>query len=490
MTKLPAEGGALFLVLLFLAGPALAQTTEDTIHVGDLVFIEIYRHPELSTSTQVSPDGDVSLPYIGQVNLLGLTKSEASSRVSQALLQILKNPRVTVSRSVVGIATGARTAEMKTEVVPLHNANADTLREALQGMTSEGGSVSFEPGTNSLIITDTPSALQNIMSVVARLDQMESQLIQVRIEAKIADVQVNAFKEYGVRWLVQGAEPVGGYYPLPSQDVNIQALKGPSASPFANEQLNTVRNSNRLGTSWSRRFIDETDFDRRVQVPIQVPTPGQFFFGLLNKNIDIGVLVDALIADDRAELLANPYVITVNHQKAYIDRIEEFPYTEFGTEVTGRTTFTTRFLELGIKLAVTPHVHKDQGGPYVKLELEPEVSFPVGSSNGVPIRSVRSSRSVANVRNGQTLVIGGIFRSDERNVEQRVPGLGKLPVLGALFKRTEKAKIQTELMVFVTPTVYETPESITWDRMINLSDSLGASLPVPGTDPLQEARGE
>jgi type IV pilus assembly protein PilQ len=120
-------------------------------------------------------------------------------------------------------------------------------------------------------------------------------------------------------------------------------------------------------------------------------------------------------------------------------------------------------------------------------------------SNGVPIRSVRSSNNVSNVRNGQTLVIGGIVLNDERNVMQGVPGLSKLPLLGSLFRHKERSRSRNELMVFVTPTIHNEPETITWDRMINLTGaakedfgpvSQAAAKPVPTNEPRTESRKE
>jgi type II secretory pathway component GspD/PulD (secretin) len=434
---------------------------------GDMVLIDVFRHPELSTTTQLDPGGNVTLPYVGNISLTGLTESEASERVTQALRRILKNPRATVTRSGSVVMMGTRTPEMITEVVSLENADARMLSESLAGMTSSGGNIGYDENTNSLIITDAPTALHNIMTAVSRLDGMQSQRTQIRIETRIAEVQTGAVKDLGIRWWAQGKEGMGGYYPYPSQDINVLSLKGEAASPTGNE---FTQNSGGQGGTPQRQFLNSSQLDRRMQLPVQVPLAGQLFFGLLNDHFDLGALLDALVSNQKAELLANPSILTVNHKMAEIRRVEEFPYTEFGTEFAGRGTFSTRFLDLGIILRVTPHVKQDDGGRYVQLELEPEVSFPVGANNGVPIRSVRSSKLIANVRDGQTLVVGGIYRNDNRNTEQQVPGLGKVPILGNLFKRTEKSKIQTELMVFATPTIHDTPETVTWDRMLDVSN--------------------
>src|SRR5690606_38644258 len=136
-------------------------------------------------------------------------------------------------------------------------------------------------------------------------------------------------------------------------------------------------------------------------------------------------------------------IMTVNHRKAEIRMVDEFPYLEFGTEISGRSNFSVKFLDLGIILNVTPHVYRDSIGNYVNLDLDAEVSFPVGASNGVPIRSVRRAAVPANVRDGQTLVVGGILSESERAVETKVPGIGDLPIVGRLFKHNEDEKFRT-----------------------------------------------
>lgn len=466
-----AWAGVLAAGLALLCGAAaMAQDTESTISAGDLIFVDVYRRAELSTTTQVDVNGNITLPYVGNVKIVGLTEKDASACVSAALGKILKNPRVTVSRSVRQMGLGARTAEMQTQMVNLTNSSAEALYNALAGMTSEGGSIGFDPNTNTLIITDTPGAIQNMMAVIAQLDQMQSQVTQVHIETKIAEVKEGAMKELGIRWFAKGKEATGGYYPVRAQDPIVAGSRGGQTGALANETVggDMGGRSGMGGGGGGRQFVEEAEFDRRLALPVHVPTVGQLFFGLLNEHVDLGILLDALVAESKAEMLANPSILTVNHQEAHIKMTDEYPYTEYVVQAYG-TRGSTRFIDLGIKLGVTPHVYRDAGGVYVQLELEPEVSFYNGSNNGVPIRAVRSSNTVTNVRDGQTLVIGGIVMAEQRNVEHRVPGLGRVPIVGNLFKHKERVKDRRELMIFVTPTVHESPETITWDRMLNLS---------------------
>ncbi|MCP4644385.1 MAG: type II secretion system protein GspD [bacterium] len=458
------------LVAVVLPCVASAQASTKVIGPGDLVYIDVHRRPELSTTTQVDADGNVQLSYVGKVPVSGKSEREAAGTVAQALRRILKNPQVTVSKGLPAIPSAGRTSEMVTEMVALNNSNAESLVTALQGMTSEGGAIGFDPDTNTLILTDTPAAVKNMLNVVERLDTLQSQRTQVRIESKVAEVRVGAMQELGLRWWVQENEYGGGYYPLPGQDIAINGLKAKAASPFNNESIGGLNTQGNSGTSSARRFVNGgQSFDRRLNVPVHVPKTGQMFFGMLNDDLDIGLLLDALEADDQAELLTAPSILTLNHKTSLIKLVDEFPYTEFGTELSGRSTTSVRFMDLGVKMQVTPHVLEGPEGTYVKMELEPEVSFAVGASNGVPIRSVRSFSGTASVLDGQTLAIGGIYRNDLHDVEQRVPFLGKIPVIGLAFKRKEDSRKQTELIVLVTPTVHESPSTATWDRMLDIT---------------------
>lgn len=471
------------LAALTACAGALAQSGAN-VAAGDLLYVEVYRVPEMTQSYLVRQDGTLSLPYVGQVDVGGMNEQAAAQAIAAALEKILRNPRVAVVRSDVGFTStaGGRTSSMRLEIIPLQNSSAERMASSLAGMSSHGGNISFDGDTNSILITDTPDAIKNMMNAIMRLDQMKSQITQVRIEAKIAEVRVGALKEVGVRFFVQGDNFNAGFNPPPSRILGLNSLTG-NFGPLDNELIASNNNSSG-GNSAGREFVG--DIDRRLSVPVVVPLPGQSFLGFSAGSMDIGALIDALVSDEKAKLLANPTILTVNHKKAVLKMVDEFPFTEFGTEITGAQNFSVKFMELGIVLEVTPHVHRDEIGPYVKLELKPEISFPSGINNGVPIRSVRSSETVANVRDGQTLVIGGIITEDEQNIITKIPGIGNLPIIGALFRHKEKSKFRTELMVFVTPTIFEAPEDVTWDKMINIAKELGKASLIP----LDEIRGE
>ena len=478
---------ALILACLLGGGRALAEDTAPAIAAGDTLYVQVHRHPELSSTAQVDDSGHVELTYVGRVLVAGLSEAEAGNRITQAYTAILKNPRVMISRkAMASVAAGyrPRTEEMDTRVVSLNNSSAEALNAALSGMSTAGGSVNFDPNTNTLILTDTPTTLQKMMTVVQELDQMQSQIMQVHIESKIAEVESTAAREVGVRWFAQGDTLGTGYWSGTRQDSRVSGIRR-NSDPMANER---VQLGDRFGST--QDYINEGNWDRRVQIPLQVAMPGQYFLGFMNSGIDLGLMLDALIADNKAEMLAAPYIRTINHQKAEIKMTEEYPFSETGAAGFTQVT-TTKFLDVGIVLEVTPHVRRTTDGQrYVQLELQPEVSSATGVVNGVPVRSVRSSKSCADVLDGQTLVIGGIVNNDSRDVIQKVPGLGNVPVVGALFRHKERSKQARELMIFVTPHVFEHPGDITSPPPLDLSSTAAATNLEEPTHEAIESRKE
>lgn len=483
MMKLIGNSGIVLATLLCLATVAQAQVNSGPISAGDILTIDVLRAPDISGRVEVDESGYIYLPFVGQIKLGGLSREQAVAVVGTALRAEagMRNPRVSIQKSgrtPSGVQYG-RTGDMTMAMIPLVKADATSLSQMLQGMSSPGGHIAAHAETNTLLITDNPEAIQNMMTVVDSLDKMQSQLYQVRIEARIAEVRVGALKDIGLRWFAQGTDVSGGFYPPVPQDPAIAALRG-GLSPSAAERIGNTNSVNSIDNS-GRRFIDN-QFDRRFQLPVQVPLPGQSFLGISTGDVDIGAMLNALVSDNEAELLADPHTLTVNHKPALIKMIDRIPITELGVELSGATLLNVEFEEVGIVLNVTPHVSRSKEGCYVRLDMKAEVSFPTGQSiNGIPIISERSIVSPAIVRDGETLVMGGITKDEDRKTVSKIPILGDLPVLGLLFKQKEKSTFRTELMIFVTPRVYTAPEKITWDEMIDVSAELREHSLVPAS---------
>ncbi len=452
---------AAFLVLLSAETRAQQQPASpepeqhQPLATGDVVFVEVYRHPDLSVAATVDPAGNIQLPIVGDVAVAGLDINEAAARATASLKQILKHPRVTVSRNVTGwVSGGERTAAMRTELVQLRNANAETVYNALAGMVSPAGTLGVDPDTNSLVVTDTPSTLENILAAAAQLDHWRAQLTQVYIETKIIAIEAKALAEQGGRWFTNHGHATPACPPLSLQ----------TDSPAA-------------GHNDTVPLFDARTGGGRVQTP--TPQPGHMFFRYLNTDRDRAALIETLMDQNLGELLAAPVIRTENHKTEKVTMTAQIPYHMAEKAGTDRPA-NIAFLDAGLVLEITPHVrHRPDGGAYVQLEIDPAVSFAGGIANGAPVRHVASTSSVAPVGDGETLAIGGITPAATRRECRQAAAFDQTPLLGKLFNSAEQAAQERELLILITPRILDRPEDLTAEQMINRASEMHGAYRLP-----------
>jgi general secretion pathway protein D len=171
-----------------------------------------------------------------------------------------------------------------------------------------------------------------------------------------------------------------------------------------------------------------------------------------------GVLITALSANSKSNLLSTPSLLTLDHQKAEILVGQNVPFQtgSFTTSASGADNpFTTiERQDIGVTLKVTPHIND---GASLRLEIEQEISSIAPTSQGVNavdlITNKRSIKSTILAENGQVIVLGGLIQDDVTQADSKVPLLGDLPLLGRLFRSTKETRIKRNLMVFLRPTV-------------------------------------
>ncbi|MFP4500339.1 MAG: polysaccharide biosynthesis/export family protein [Candidatus Hydrogenedentota bacterium] len=460
-TMLHISFAVAFLVLLSAEARAQRQPAtpapeqHQPLGTGDVVFVEVYRHPDLSATAAVDPAGNIQLPIVGDVGVAGLDVNEAEARITASLKQILKQPRVTVSRNVIGsVSSGERTPAMRTELVRLRNANAQTVYNALEGMNSAGGTLGVAPDTNSLIVTDTPNTIENILAAAAQLDHWRAQLTQVHIETKIIAIKATALAERGGRWFTDDGHANRDYPPLSPQ----------TGSPAA-------------GREGTAPLFDARPGGGHAQA--STPQPGQMFFRYLNTDLDRAALIDTLMSENLGELLATPVIRTENHKSEKVTMTAQLPYTITENASSDKQT-NIAFLDIGIVLEITPHVrHTPEGGAYVQLEIEPAVSFASGIANGAPVRHVSSTSSAAPVGNGETLAISGITHAAASRENRQAAAFDQTSLLGELFNYAEQAAQERELLILITPRILDGPEDLTAEQMINSASKVHGAYRLP-----------
>lgn len=180
---------------------------------------------------------------------------------------------------------------------------------------------------------------------------------------------------------------------------------------------------------------------------------------------NIRLVLSALMEDSDAKLVSNPRISTVDNTAATIRAVKRWPvprYT-FNADTGSWEVQGFDYEPIGITLRVTPHINQDN---FITLDVDPEVSSQVGTvifgggaggTAEIPIIDSRSALTRVIVRSGETLVIGGLVKTEEVLKKSGVPLLKDIPVLGNIFKHTSKSTVNLDLMVFITPTIVEGP---------------------------------
>jgi type IV pilus assembly protein PilQ len=327
----------------------------------------------------------------------------------------------------------AELAPLQSEFIRIRYAKAIDVIELFEAGSEEGGSLISERGsvvvderTNSIVVTDTAAKLSEIRDLIEKVD---IPIRQVMIEARIVIASSNIDEQLGIRW--------GGGYLNVNGD-KFTSVAGDTASV-------TSLNSQLIGggqvTMPSAPFVD---------LGVAEGTSG-FAVGFTSTDLFLTAELSALEASGEGEVVSQPKVITGDKQKASIKSGTEIPYQEGAAS--GATT--TAFKEAVLKLDVTPNITPDDR---VLLDLvvnQDSVGDLVPSGNGGFIPTINTTELTTQVLvgNGETVVLGGVFKNEELVRVEKVPFLGDIPYLGNLFKSTANTQQKTETLIFITPRI-------------------------------------
>lgn len=299
-------------------------------------------------------------------------------------------------------------------------------------LLSERGTVTVDTRTNTLIVKDTSSSIENIRALVSKIDVP---VRQVMIEARIVSAKDNFSKQLGVKWglLSNGAA------------TNRNLLVGGSQKAITGLKEFDVET-----TTVNGKKIRYPSYDVTVEDNLNVDlgiggAAGKVAFGLLNmSDMMIDLELSALQADGRGEVISTPKVLTSDKQKAKIASGTQIPYQE--ASASGATS--TSFIEAALSLEVTPNITPDGK---IGMELSINSDAPRQLGTGQYAIDTNSVNTNIVVEDGQTVVLGGVFRNTISRGATRVPFLGDLPMVGQLFRRKVQSDGKEELLIFVTP---------------------------------------
>ena len=332
---------------------------------------------------------------------------------------------------------------LHTEFLQINYAKASDIAKLLKSggggsLLSERGNVSIDERTNTLLVQDTVEHLMSLRGLIATLD---IPVRQVLIESRIVIVSDDFSRDLGVRaGFTQIGDSVGDLYALSGSAQATDTMMGSALDNLAN-----------TGTPYPVQ-IPFGNFDRyNVNMPVSNPA-GRIAMSILNfDQFLIDLEITAAQSEGKAEIVSSPKVITSNQREAVIEQGVEIPYQESASS--GATT--TQFKKAVLSLKVTPQITPDDR---IILDLEvnkDSVGQLVASATGgfVPSIDTRSVITQVLVNDGQTVVLGGIMETELREGEKKVPFLGDVPGLGALFRTRSKTNNKNELLIFVTPRI-------------------------------------
>ncbi len=297
---------------------------------------------------------------------------------------------------------------------------------ALDKFKSPQGSVSSIKGTSHIIVTDTESKIREISALLDKIDRITPQIL---VEARIYDITSRDKLDLGVQWNA-GRRTDATFTPFSTVGTN--PTSGPR-NPFLTSGFNNA--TTKTGPA----------------------VTGALRFGWLNSSIDIDVLLRAQQEITDAKLLANPRILVLDNEEATFDIVTEHPYVE-RTISSGDITESVKFKEVGVKLVVVPKITRDG---MIRLHIQSEFGVFVErvtlSTTDVPVVDTRKVDTIALVRDNQTVVLGGMRKKDVSKEINKIPFLGDIPILGALFRFEGEDTAVTELIVFITPRIITQP---------------------------------
>jgi type IV pilus secretin PilQ/predicted competence protein len=357
--------------------------------------------------------------------------------------------------NVYYIKTGAeKTAEpTESDSYQFSYARAKDISPLLAAQLASKDPPQVDERTNTIFFRETRSGLDNVRKLLVQIDKPTK---QVMIEARLVEVTANPKQSYGINWAgVVGSSTnaktvkFAGSNPAAPPTVTIDAAGVPHEVPGLPAQGKFDANTGQL---------IGTDFFQNATRGLTA-LGGQF--AILSAP-QLSATLRFLNEDNDAEFLANPRVVTADNQQAKIEitRNQPVPQLNFNEQTATAVFGGFQDKTFGNKLLVRPSINKDS---FITLSVKPEISNKVGDQAFVfagatvtsPIIDTRSLDSNVLIRSGDTLAIGGLLQDEQTKARSKVPLLGDIPVVGALFAERLNARTKRNLLVFVTPTIID-----------------------------------
>ncbi|MFO0687621.1 MAG: type IV pilus secretin PilQ [Myxococcota bacterium] len=313
--------------------------------------------------------------------------------------------------------------DLEVKLLPVNYAQVKDIEVLVRRLLSARGTVNLDARTNTLIIKDISSVIDEATALISAID---TQTPQVMIEAKIVEANLDFSRELGSVWGIQTNQFVDPFNP--------STLR----TDLGNEDIT---------------FIDDNSLS--FANPIKAVPTGIASFGalILDQDFRVDAQIQAAESTGDGKVISSPRVVTLDNKQATIKQGVSIPFQTFeGGDA------KLEFIDAVLSLIVTPHITADQS---IIMQIQVTKNAPdstVPTPTGSPAISKNVAQTQTLVKDGQTLVLGGIYTISKTQSQSRVPYLHRIPVVGNLFKNTRIIDSRKELLVFVTPRIVRIPE--------------------------------
>lgn len=352
-------------------------------------------------------------------SLISLSSNKTANTVIVAGPEEQIRPLVTMAKRL-----DVEQAVLPTVTMPikLNYADPADMAKAVEGMlTPEIGRVSVDERARVLVVTDIPIIVTQITDLI---DQLDTAVKQVSIDAMIVDVTLTDAADTGVDWIVSA--------------VQSQSRRDAAA-----------------GNGIFTGDLQDLSLGSSLNVG---DVAGLLNFGILSGDIDWRGVIQAEVRNNNSTLLSNPRLITVENQAATITIASEIPYVELTSTQQGGQLTSTRFKPIGTTLEVTPKVTHDD---HIIAKIVAKESTSSQVVNGVPVEDLRQIDTTPHIASGQTIYVGGLRKNNDTVSVRKVPILGDVPIVNFLFRSNQRNERVNELLVFLTCSVVEDKPTLT-----------------------------
>ncbi|MFW6054089.1 MAG: type IV pilus secretin PilQ, partial [Persicimonas sp.] len=328
-------------------------------------------------------------------------------------------------------------------LLPVNYAEAGDMQEQVKSMLSPRGSVTVDQRTNTLIIKDLA---ENLESVRALVDNLDSQVPQVLIEARIVETNDTFERQLGIQW--------GGDFSFSQGNGNPTGLVFPSVLGVAGGATD--------GQTPTAGSASNPNFAVNLPAPAGTGSGGAIglTMGSVGGAVNLNLRLSAMESQGHAKIVSSPRILTLDNTEATISQGTSIPIS-----VVSAAGVQTVFVDATLELTVKPHVTPDGNVQLQIRATKNEPDFQNTGARGDPTIIRKQAETELLIKDGDTTVIGGIYTRNSGSSLSAVPFFHKIPILGNLFKTTSTSERRTELLIFITP------------RIVNRSESLGEAKP-------------